>query len=228
MKPLYSREQFEQAARESKLPVECDCCGETFYRTKHRIQIFLSPSKKGRNVNGNMYCSRRCMGTTLSKRHSVSCKNCDVTFTKSNSFVKRTLSGNHFCSKSCAATYNNKHKTHGTRRSKLERWIEEQLYSLYPQLDIKYNCKDAIGSELDIYIPSFKLAFELNGIFHYEPIYGSDKLKKIQANDQNKFQACQEKKISLCLIDTSSHSYVTPKTSQKYLDIITNIIDSYR
>ena len=35
----------------------------------------------------------------------------------------------------------------------------------------------------------------------------------------------QNAKIDLCIIDTSQQSYITPKTSQKYLDIITKIIN---
>ena len=77
----------------------------------------------------------------------------------------------------------------------------------YPNLEIHYNRKDAINSELDIYIPELELAFELNGIFHYEPIYGAEKLQQIQNNDDRKFQACLEKGISLCIIDTSSLKY---------------------
>jgi hypothetical protein len=145
-------------------------------------------------------------------------------FIKSNSEIKKH--SNHFCCKSCAATYNNKNKQTGTRRSKLEVWLEEKLISIYPNLDIHFNRKDTIGSELDIYIPSMNLAFEMNGIFHYEPIFGQDKLEQIQNNDSNKFQKCQEKNISLCLIDTSGQKRFTEKSSQKYLDIITQIIDS--
>lgn len=133
---------------------------------------------------------------------------------------------NNFCSKSCAATFNNKNKTHGIRRSKLEAWLESQLTSLFPELEIHFNQKDAVGSELDIYIPSLKLAFELNGIFHYEPIYGSDKLAQIQGNDNRKFQDCIEQGISLCVIDTSSQKYFKSKTSQKYLDTIKSKIDN--
>ena len=77
----------------------------------------------------------------------------------------------------------------------------------------------------DIYIPSLKLAIELNGIFHYEPIFGEDKLKKVQNNDNRKFQACLEKEIEFCIIDTSQQKYFKEKTSQKYLSIITEIID---
>ena len=126
---------------------------------------------------------------------------------------------------SCAGTYNNTHKTHGTRRSKLEVWIEEQLTKLYPNLEIHFNQKDTINSELDIYIPSMKIAFELNGIFHYEPIFGEDQLNKIQNNDHRKFAACHEAGISLCVIDTSGQKYFKPKSSQRYLDIITGIIN---
>ena len=132
---------------------------------------------------------------------------------------------NHFCSSSCAATYSNAHKTKGTRRSKLEVWLEAQLPLKYPDLVFHFNRKDAIDGELDIYIPSINLAFELNGIFHYEPIYGKDKLNQIRNNDTRKFQACIEKGIELCIIDTSKQTYFKEQTARKYLDIVTNIID---
>ena len=131
-------------------------------------------------------------------------------------------SSNLFCSSSCAATWNNVHKSHGIRRSKLEEWIEKQLTTLYPNLDIHYNKTDTINAELDIYIPSLKLAFELNGIFHYEEIHG--KLSKIQKNDNRKFQKCIASKISLCIIDTSHQKRFTELSSKPFLDIITNII----
>ena len=153
----------------------------------------------------------------------VNCKNCDFKFEKSYSDRKKTP--NHFCSHSCTATYNNKNKTTGYRRSKLEVWLEEQLTNLYPSLPIDYNKKTAIGSELDIYIPTLNLAIEINGIFHYEPIYGVDKLNKVQHNDKSKSLSCHESKIDLCIIDSSSQKYVKPSTSKKYLDIITKIIN---
>ena len=86
--------------------------------------------------------------------------------------------------------------------------------------------EDAINSELDFYFPTLRLAVELNGIFHYEPIYGSDTLERIQNNDNRKFQACIENGIELCIIDASAQRNFTAKSSQKYLDIITTIINS--
>mgnify|MGYP003658068441 CR=1 FL=1 len=92
-------------------------------------------------------------------------------------------------------------------------------------MDIHFNRKDTIGSELDIYIPSINLAIEINGIFHYKPIYGIDKLQKIVENDKYKVSTCYEKEIKLHIIDTSKQTYVVPKTSKIYLDMIKNIID---
>jgi very-short-patch-repair endonuclease len=131
---------------------------------------------------------------------------------------------NNFCSSSCAAIYNNTHKTYGTRRSKLEKYLEEKLKEKYPKLDIHFNRKDAINSELDIYIPSLKLAFELNGIYHYEPIHGPEKLASVQNNDQRKFQACLERGIELCIIDTSSIKHFKENKANKFLNIIIEII----
>lgn len=151
------------------------------------------------------------------------CNQCKNQFHRKTSQLKRST--NNFCSRSCAATYNNTHKTHGTRRSKLEVWLAQQLPSLYPLLEFHFNHKDAINAELDIYIPSLKLAFELNGLFHYEPIFGPEKLAQIQTNDERKFQACLEKGIELCLIDVSSFSYFKVEGAQKYLNGMQEIID---
>jgi hypothetical protein len=139
---------------------------------------------------------------------------------------RKSKSGNRFCSRSCAATYNNLHKTTGTRRSKLEVWLEEQLRKLYPDLKILFNAKEAINAELDIHFPDLNLAFELNGIYHYEPIHGPKKLASIQTNDHRRFSACAEKGIALCIIDVSTMTYFKPTKGQYYLNIITNIINN--
>lgn len=59
----------------------------------------------------------------------------------------------------------------------------------------------------------------------YEPIYGENKLNQIQNNDNRKFQACLEKKIELCIIDTSCSVHFKPQRDVKYLNIIRSIID---
>lgn len=219
MIPLYTQDEFKLSKSKDLLPIQCKQCGNTFYRTKHRIQAMLNPNA---NATGDC-CSPECSRLNSFTIQKIECTNCGKIFNKLPNQIKKFK--NHFCTQSCAATYSNTHKSYGTRRSKLERWLEEQLTILYPNLLIEYNQKTTIKSELDIYIPSLNIAFELNGIYHYEPIFGVDKLKKIKNNDDNKFLLCQKSKIDLCIIDTSQQTYVKPKTSQKYLDIITNIIN---
>ena len=113
-------------------------------------------------------------------------------------------SKNHFCSKSCSAIYNNANKKYGTKVSKLEKFIQKHIIKKYKDLTILFNNKTAIKSELDIYIPSLKIAFELNGIVHYKPIYGDKKYKNIIDNDRLKNEKCKDCGIELFTINTSS------------------------
>ena len=220
MKKLYTEAEFKSAKSRDPLPLECLFCHEPFLVTKSQIQAAL---KKSCHMT-RQFCSNSCRQKHRSPSVEVRCKQCGKPFLKRASQAKRGK--NHYCSNSCNAKWTNAHKKHGTRRSKLEVWLEEQLPALYPELEFHFNRKDAINSELDIYIPSLKLAFELNGIFHYEPIYGPDKLASIQNNDQRKFQACIEAGIELCIIDVSSQKYFKPKSSHKFLNIISSIIIS--
>lgn len=169
------------------------------------------------------FCSRECRGQyyTSTNTRQIQCTNCRCVISRQLSNIGK----NNFCSQSCSGTYTNKHKTTGYRRSKLEKYLEYKLSILFSNLEIHYNRVDAINAELDIYIPSLQLAFELNGVFHYEPIYGEKKLAQTQNNDQRKFQACIENGISLCIIDTSNQKYFKESTSQKFLTIICDIIN---
>ena len=193
----------------------CQVCNNSFSKKEHHY-------KEALKFKWNMSCSLECQSKFRSKKKEVQCKQCDVSILKTH--AELNPKGNDFCSKSCAATYNNTHKTKGTRISKLEKYIREELTKEYLYLDIHYNQKDAINSELDIYIPSLKLAFELNGIFHYEPIYGADKLMQIKNNDNRKMQACLERNIELCIIDASTLSYFKKDKALKYYNIIKDVI----
>lgn len=195
----------------------CDFCGQGFQRYTRLYKRSNKP------LFDNNFCSRKCFAASLVTKVLCACQQCSKSFYKLPSQI--LVSKNNFCSKSCAATYHNAHKTIGIRRSRLEVWLEQQLTSLYPGLEIHYSRKDAINSELDIYVPSLKIAFELNGIFHYEPIFGENKLQQTKNNDQRKFQACLEQGIEFCTLDTSTQKYFKPKTSEKYLTIICNIIN---
>jgi len=222
MKLLISLDELKVKKCRDLISLECLQCGKKHYRTKNIILRILNGNLKGTG-KGN-YCSSKCfrLNKTEKTTTTVHCQQCEKIFKRKMSAYNNK---NNFCSSSCAATYNNTHKTKGYRRSKLEKWIEQQLLILYPNLEIQYNKTNAINSELDIYIPSLQLAFELNGIFHYEPIFGENKLDKIKNNDQRKFQACLEKNIKLCIIDVHNVKYLKKERDKKFLDIIINIIN---
>ena len=198
--------------------LKCIQCEKPFKRE-------LRQCYRNDKYGSNPFCSSECSYKYTEKSSIINCTQCNKELKKSRSQIKKSKSGNMFCNRSCSATYNNLHKKTGTRRSKLEKWIEEQLTILYPNLEIHFNQKDTINSELDIFIPSLKLAFELNGIYHYEPIHGQKKFNQIQNNDHRKFSACIERNIELCIIDTSNQNYFKIKSSQKFLDIITSILN---
>jgi len=218
MKPLYTQDEFNNARSRDLLTLECIHCNSPFKRTKNFIQGCNIPRKSGD------FCSKRCCALHRGPPVTVACEQCGNSFTKRPSEIKRNK--HHFCCLSCGAKWRNAHKTKGTRVSKLERWLAEQLVILFPRLEFHFNRHDAINSELDIFIPSLKLAFELNGIFHYEPIYGTDKLASIQNNDHRKMLACAEQGLELCVLDISSIKYIKPIKMQKFLDIISSLIRS--
>jgi hypothetical protein len=63
------------------------------------------------------------------------------------------------------------------------------------------------GYELDIYIPQLNLAFEINGIFHYKPIFGEEKLAKIIKKDTIKKQRCEQAGIVLHILKDDSRRF---------------------
>jgi hypothetical protein len=192
--------------------VICDQCGTECFKS-------LKNSNKAKKCD-KAFCSMKC--TWLSRRSFTinPCPECGVDVK-----VMAHETTNRFCSISCGTRYNNKHKKHGTTKSKLEVFLETTLLIRYPSLEFHFNRKDAIESELDIFIPSLKVGIELNGIFHFEPIYGKEKLDSILKNDQNKFLECQKRGISLCVIDTSHQKQFSAKSSAVFVDIICSIID---
>lgn len=220
MKQLFDINTLNNAKSRDFLNIECLSCGQPFQKMVKIIRETL----RGNPSNSCDFCSTKCSGQFKSKLNTktVNCKQCHKQIKRRNSELKNN---NVFCSHSCSCKYGNNHKTKGFRRSKLEIWLENKLKTIYPNLKIIYNNRKQINAELDIYIPSLKLAFELNGPFHYEPIYGQERLDKTKNNDQRKFQACIENNISLCIIDTSKQRYFKEKTSLQFLEIIQNIIN---
>lgn len=214
MKILITYEQLNSYKSRDQVPLECKLCHGIFTRTKNEVKRGI----EGKRLND--YCSRKCWND--SRKTLVVCANCNKQFYKLPNQIKKT--NNNFCSKSCAGLYNSKRKIHGCRRSKLELHLESLIQQNYPELKCYYNDRSVINSELDFYFPTLKLAIELNGIFHYEPIYGQDKLERIQNNDKQKSIQCHAHNIEFCVIDVSSCGHLTQFQKDKYWNIIDNLI----
>lgn len=222
MEMITSQDDFNSAKSRDLILLKCKECSGLFKKPKNQVLASIKYNKSEDGRFEKAFCSTKCRAIAQRTSLTKKCTNCQKEIVVLLNETKRTK--NSFCSRSCNATYTNAHKTTGAQRSKLEIWLELKLKELYPELEIHFNKRDIILAELDIYFPSLKLAIELNGIFHYEAIYGADKLKQTQNNDQRKLQACAERGIAFCVIDTSGQKYFKESTSQKYLDIITGII----
>jgi hypothetical protein len=213
---LISQTEFEALRWKDEVPVQCFYCKKLTNRPKRGIMQAL---RCNRQVScGDPYCSK-----IHSNQIDCTCRQCNAKFIRKQSHIRGK---NVFCSQTCFAIFNNTHNKQGYQRSKLEKWIELQLVQLYPNLEIIFNNRTTVNSELDIYIPILKIAVELNGIFHYEPIYSSTGFNKIQQRDKQKLIECYKNGIELCVIDTTSQKYFSVKSSNPFLSIITNLIDN--
>jgi len=169
---------------------------------------------KPNKMKKQSFCSYECYKASLEKPKKF-CKNCN------NELTKKWAKD--FCCRSCSASFNNKKRDYGYRRSKLEEYIEEVVSSKTSKT-ILFNDKTTIGSELDIYVPDLKLAIEIQGIFHYQPVFGIKKFENIQRNDVEKRKKCEEFGIKLVEIDTRDQQQFSIESSKKYVDAILELI----
>lgn len=177
--------------------LECSICGNIFPCNRKRYYDHIQNIKK---LASSKNLCPKCLPKVKESPIPSNCGNCNKDIFVFPRDLRKSKSGKCFCSQSCGATYNNKNKSYGIRRSKLEKFVEQAIRDVFPNLEMKCNSKTEIGSELDFYFPSLKLGIEINGIYHYEPIHGKDKLTRIQNNDQAKLRACDEKGIDLIII----------------------------
>lgn len=220
---LFSEDEYNLVRSSFPLPLRCLYCESIFYKEKRFIKSIL----KTRSESSYNFCSQKCFNIhrNIERLETVIiCLNCDKSFIRKNSEIKKSV--NNFCSHSCAAIHYNKNKTNGCNRSKLEIWVEEKLNLYFPNMEFHFNRRDAIGIELDIYIPMLDIGIELNGIFHYKPIYGDIKFNKTKNTDKKKIKICLEKGISLLILDVSDQQKFTELTSINYLNKIIYFINS--
>jgi hypothetical protein len=152
---------------------------------------------------------------------NIKCNQCNKITKKSFSDIKKYK--NHYCSRSCSAIYNNTHKKLGVKVSKLELYLQSQLKGY----EFSFNNRDVCdGLELDIYIPKLNIGIEINGVFHYKPIFGDKKLEHIMKKDKEKYMICKKKNIKLYIIKDTSNKF-SIKYGQHILHIIYHIIHKH-
>lgn len=222
MHMLISESELRLYKSRDLIPLKCERCGATFQRQKHDIQRVI----KGDYHGAYKFCSLACNGASGDKRQTVSCNFCNkpVLKKKSDMNVK-----NSFCSRNCSAKFKNANKTSGFRRSKSECFIEDLIRSDFPDLPVITSDRKILanGLEIDIHLPTIKLAIELNGPIHYQPIYGQTKFFNTIANDAKKAAMLNLLGYGLIVIDVSQMKYwktTEPKLKRYYEDTIKPII----
>ncbi len=98
----------------------------------------------------------------------------------------------------------------------------------FPHLQMHCNKRDLINMELDFYFPQLKSAIEFNGIFHYEPIYGKEKLRRIQELDKRKIDSCSDIGVQLFVIDISRVVHLTQEAKEKYWQVVKELVTSFQ
>jgi dTDP-4-amino-4,6-dideoxygalactose transaminase len=102
--------------------------------------------------------------------------------------------------------------------------LEQKIHLCFPLLILECNNRNLLGIELDFYFPEIRLAIEINGIVHYEPIYGSKTFERIQNVDEQKIIQTSELGIELIIVPTFGH--FTTKHAELIWNSIYTIISS--
>ena len=174
--------------------LQCLHCNKDVLKFKSEIR--KNPDKVFCNNN----CASQHNWKTRPKpdtRKSYLCKLCNKEVFRYEADIKSKAI---FCSLHCSGTYYSQF-TKRKERSNLELFLLVKLQENFPYL--KVICSDreqCSGLELDFYFPDLKMAIEINGPVHYDPIYGEKYLESIQERDSRKAKICESKNIELLSI----------------------------
>lgn len=115
------------------------------------------------------------------------------------------------------ATFNNRLRRRANR-SKIETEFFDRLVASFPDIKMIPNDKEMLpGVEVDVAIPSLRLAIEWNGVIHFQPIYGQEKLNVVQRRDAMKSQLAADLEIRLIVINDTDSKKAT--LNRAYADV---------
>jgi hypothetical protein len=197
--------------------VECYNCKKEFQKNNYEV-------KRSEQRNQRHFCSIKC-SNKYDRKFQTKCGWCDKQISVVPSILKKSKSGKAFCCQSHSASYNNSIREQN-RRSKIEIKFYELLVKEFPNLIILPNDKTMLEKfEVDIAIPSLKLAIEWNGIVHFKPIYGKNKLKIVQNRDNLKRIIATKKDINLIVIpDLVSNDEILKRAFEDVSKIIKELL----
>lgn len=188
------------------VPMLCPNCRKEFKKARYIIQVKLFEKSK------NLYCCSKCFNEHFSKKcykksvTQVICEQCGKEFLRKKKAIKMGKLPFSFCTMSCRTTYTNIHLPKGVRRSKTERMMERIIRHNMPYTQLRCNDRVLIpsGLEIDIVIPKWKLAVEVNGPTHYINMYGDEELAKVKAKDLVKEAEVKAMGWKFIIIDISN------------------------
>lgn len=191
---------------------KCDFCFNSFERNIKQCnkseKHFCSQSCSAKYWNGIRYPIKN---RKLAKKRipkipvELECSNCSKLFYRK--YLQPNKTKKRFCSKSCQAIYANKNWNRSSRfginKSRCETILKDIILKSFPDLEILENNRTIVtgGLELDLFIPSKKVAIELNGPCHFIPLFGSEELQKTQHKDLLKIKYCQENNIKFFVVN---------------------------
>lgn len=188
----------------------CVECGKKYTKKKdpRSINSFCSRSCAAKfNKNATSKKPKPKSTKRVVTRLQLKCEGCGKQIIRLASQLKKTKHKKPYCSRSCRMSHYNRNilKRTFNQRSRAEDILFDIIQKDFKFLVIKQNVRDILpsGLEIDLYLPSISLAIELNGPTHYFPIYGNDKLSKIQSNDVKKRLEIHQMNINLLTIDIS-------------------------
>ena len=169
---------------------------------------------------GQKFCSNRCKFDNKKNKISVPCFFCKKEILKTPSQIKKAK--HTFCSGSCSGKYH-AWKNGGSRRSMAEIKLTEMIKADFPTLEIHENTRNVLDChlEIDIWIPSIKLAIELNGPCHFMNIYGNKIFQRTITNDEIKKKEILTRGFGLLLININQpEKIVKPLLVEQYQNVI--------
>jgi hypothetical protein len=186
---------------DTKIKQKCDKCNQEY-------EELIGYAKQGEiRKRKHKFCSKQCRLEFFNSNFLTNCKVCGKEVQRKGKDKNKSKTGFFFCSRNCSANFNNQLRKK-KRRSKIEQALFTMLKEYFPNLKIISNDREILqGLELDIYIPDIKLGIEWNGIVHFKPIYGMEKLLAVQEKDKQKMELANAKNIHLVVIPDYESKY---------------------